>query len=228
MEIMVKSLLLLILTIHLAHADGIEGRWQLIITGQDRLEFGTEQLAGGLQIRWQSVLDFRITEGVFKQGTGTARLLPDILPFSRPPDMFDCHQESGTFASNTGQSFSTPHLRYRSFPMQGRVTGSRVILKPFLEYPGNYYAVLYACKTDKSLGSFWLENAPRIARELSKRQNAQLKAVGPEFNAHIKEVKNIAPGPELEIPLIEGLSFSLSEQYGLRQLHYELIRVEAL
>ncbi len=153
----------------------MDGRWQLEITGHDQLEFGTEHLAGGVRVDWQSVLDFFIEDGVFKQGTGTASLLPQINTVSRPEGMFECQQESGIFANNDGQSFSTPHLRYRAFPMLGEVKQANVRLYPHLDYPGNYYALLYRCKTGNALGSFWLENSPRIARELSKRQNAIVK-----------------------------------------------------
>ena len=140
--------------------------------------------------------------------------------------MFDCHQVSGTFANNNGQSFSTPHLRYRSFPMQGRVIDTAIQLHPRLDYPGNYYAVLYACKTADALGSFWLERSPRIARELSKRQNARVETNGDEYSAHVKEVKNIAPGPELMFPLIDGLNFTVSQEHGMRKLQYLLERIK--
>lgn len=225
MRLTIRSLLLLILTIQPVHADP-DGRWQLTIRGQDQLEFGTEFLAGGLKIKWLSILDFTIQQGVFVQGTGTARLLPEISPISRPEQMFECHQVSGTFANNNGQSFSTPHLRYRSFPMKGKLNEASVQLNPHLDYPGNYYAVLYECKTANSLGSFWLDNSPRIARELSKRQNALVEVKGSDYKANIKEVKNIAPGPELTIPLVDGLQFSVTQEYGLRKLEYRLERIK--
>ena len=221
MKVRIKSLFFLILTIQLAHAD-IDGSWKLTISGQDQLEFGTEHMAGGLTLKWMSVLEFSIKDGLFDHGTGTARLLPEIITTSRPPDMFDCDQVTGTFASNSGQSFSTPHLRYQSFPMLGKVIDDSIRLNPHLDYPGNYYAVLYECKTDNALGSFWLEQSPRIARELSKRQNALLKTNDLTYSANIKEVKTIAPGPEIKLPLIDGLNFSLSQEYGLRKLEYRL------
>lgn len=223
MQLVIKSLFFLILTIQLAHAD-INGRWKLTIAGQDQLEFGTEHMAGGLNIKWMSVLEFTIKHGLFVQGTGTARLQPEIDTTSRPAEMFDCNQVSGTFASNSGQSFSTPHLRYRSFPMLGKVIDQSIRLNPHLDYPGNYYAVLYECKTDNSLGSFWLEQSPRIARELSKRQNAIVKVNNLIYSAHIKEVKTIAPGPEIILPLSDGLNFSVTQEYGLRKLEYRLQR----
>ncbi len=221
---MFRLLILLIVIMQSAHAE-LDGRWLLTISGSDRLEFGTEHLAGGLSIPWQSELEFTIKDGVFQQGTGNARLLADIDTYSRPQDMFDCEQVQGIFASNSGQSFSTPHLRYRAFPMLGQVVSDRVQLKPFLEYPGNYYAVLYECSTDDSRGSFWLDRSPRIARELGKRQNAQLKASESGYSAHIKEVKTIPPGPDIDLPLIDGLQFSLEQDYGLRTLNYTLQRI---
>lgn len=122
-------------------------------------------------------------------------------------------------------SFSTPHLRYKAFPVAGRMVGDTIQLKPFLEYPGNYYAVLYRCETADELGSFWIERAPRIARELSKRQNTITKFEDGIYQAEIKEVKSIPPGPDIEIQLIDGLKFSVTEQYGLRKLEYSLTRV---
>ncbi len=222
---MIRSLLLLILIIQPVHAE-FDGRWQLTILGRDRLEFGTEHLAGGLSLEWESVLAFSIENGLFKQGTGTARLLPDIVAVSRPDGMFACEQVSGTFANNNGQSFSTPHLRYKSFPLLGKVEKTMIRLNPHLDYPGNYYAVLYQCQTNNSLGSFWLEASPRIARELSKRQNALVNAKSGDYSAHVKEVKAIAPGPELEIPLVDGFQFSVTEEYGMRKLDYQLERIK--
>jgi hypothetical protein len=226
MQVILKSLFFLILSIQIVHAD-INGRWKLTISGEDYLEFGTENLAGGLVINWLSNLEFTIRHGLFVQGTGTARLLPGIVGTSRPEDMFDCAQVSGTFANNSGQSFSTPHLRYRSFPMLGKVVDDSIRLNPHLEYPGNYYAVLYECKTRNSLGSFWLEQSPRIARELSKRQNALVDVTEAVYSANIKEVKTIAPGPEMEMPLVDGLSFSVTQEYGLRKLEYRLKKISS-
>jgi len=202
-----------------------DGRWRLTISGQDQIEFGTEHLAGGLHINWQTDLEFSISQGQFTQGTGSAKLDPEVTTFSRPEDMFDCHQVIGSFVSSSGISFSTPHLRFQAFPMTGKVINGKVQLNPFLEYPGNYYAVLYECQTQDSLGSFWLENSPRIARELSKRQDAMLKSDDKTYQASIKQVKNIAPGPEIIIPLQDGYELSLTQEYGLRKLHYQLKRI---
>ncbi len=224
MQPLFRLLILLIVTMQSVHAE-VNGRWLLTITGSDRLEFGTENLAGGLLIPWQSELEFTIKDGIFNQGTGRARLLAEINTYSRPEDMFACEQVKGIFASNSGQSFSTPHLRYQAFPMLGKVVGDRVELKPFLEYPGNYYAVLYECSTSDTRGSFWIDRSPRVARELGKRQNAQVKTSESGYSVNIKEVKTIPPGPDIDLPLIDGLKFSLIEEYGLRTLEYSLQRI---
>ncbi|MCP4076336.1 MAG: hypothetical protein GY744_09145 [Gammaproteobacteria bacterium] len=217
--------LLILLIVSIPPVQAVEnGRWKLTITGFDKIEFGTEKLAGGLNIHWQTELEFKIDDNRFIQGTGVARLLDDITTFSRPAEMFNCELVNGTFASRTGMSFSMPHLRYKAFPLAGKVMHDSVQLKPFLEYPGNYYAVLYQCETTNELGSFWVERSPRVARELSKRQNVMTKFEQGAYQANIKEVISISPGPQIEIPLIDGLSFSLSEQYGLRKLEYSLIR----
>jgi hypothetical protein len=225
MRSLFKSLIFLIISIHLAYAAD-DGRWQLVIDGVDRLEFGTQNLAGGISIGWQSILEFSIEGGQFEQGTGTARLLPEISAYSRPQGMFQCSQVSGTFASRSGMSFSTPHLRYQAFPLSGQIRGERVELVPFLEYPGNYYAVLYQCSTRSEFGDFWFERSPRISRELSKRQDSDLKLKEGEYRARIKEVKGILPGPSVEIPLIDGFALSVEHDYGARRLSYSLRRIE--
>ncbi len=224
MPLALRLLILLIVTMQPVHAQ-VDGRWKLTIEGSDRLEFGTENLAGGLIIPWLSELEFTIKNGVFNQGTGSARLLPDIRAYSRPEEMFECEKVKGIFASNSGQSFSTPHLRYKAFPMLGKVIDGRVQLLPYLEYPGNYYAVLYRCSTSDTRGSFWLERAPRVARELSRRQNAEEEVSDSLYTVKVKEVKTVPPGPDIDLPLIDGLNFTLVEEYGLRKLEYTLRRI---
>ncbi len=220
-----QFLLIGLLGICVAHADR-DGRWQLVISGQDRIEFGTEHLAGGLHIHWQTDLEFLIKHGRFVQGTGTAQLDSEITSYSRPESMFECNQIKGSFVSRNGILFATPHLRFQAFPVAGKVVEENIHLNPSLAYPGNYYAVLYKCLTRDDLGSFWLENSPRIARELGKRQDSTLKTGEDGYQASIREVKTIAPGPEIVLPLKEGFEFSLSEDYGLRQLNYRLQRLE--
>lgn len=219
-----KLLIFLIIIIHQAYAIE-DGRWQLTISGHDQLEFGTQMLAGGLNIGWESILEFSIKDGQFTEGTATARLMPNMSAFSRPPQMFECAQVSGTFASRSGISFSTPHLRYRAFPLNGKVVGDRVQLNPYLEYPGNYYAILYKCSTKNELGDFWLERAPRVSRELGKRQNAQIKAEQGVFSVNIKELKSIPPGSKIEIPLIDGFKMNIEQDTGARQIEYQLHRI---
>jgi hypothetical protein len=72
-----RLLVFLIITIHQAYAIE-DGRWQLTITGQDQLEYGTQMLAGSLNIGWESILEFSIKQGRFEQGASTARLLPNM------------------------------------------------------------------------------------------------------------------------------------------------------
>jgi hypothetical protein len=221
-----RALCLLIVTIQSAHAGDVDGRWQLSIEGEDRLEFGSEMLAGGIRLSWVTVLDFTIENGLFVLGSGVANLHPAIESYSRPEKLFACHDVEGVFASRSGQSFHTPHLRYQSFPVVGRVENGSVQLNPRLDYPGNYYAVLYECTTTSAQGEWWIERSPRIARELGKRQNAQVKREHDTFSANIKEVKTIEPGPDLDLPLIDGLTFSISQDFGLRRMTYHLHRLD--
>ncbi len=55
-------------------------------------------LVGGLNIGWESILEFSIKQGRFEQGTSTARLLPNMSAFSRTPQVFECALVSSTFA----------------------------------------------------------------------------------------------------------------------------------
>lgn len=224
MRQLIKLLIFLIITIHQAYAIE-DGRWQLTISGQDQLEYGTQMLAGGLNIGWESILEFSIKGGQFTEGTATARLLPNMSAFSRPPEMFECAQVSGTFASRSGVSFSTPHLRYQAFPLSGKVVGEYLQLNPYLEYPGNYYAILYQCSTKHELGDFWLERAPRVSGELGRRQNADTKMQDGVFSVNIKELKSIPPGSRLEIPLIDGFKMSMEQDTGGRQVAYQIQRI---
>jgi hypothetical protein len=219
-----KLLILLMLTIQPVYA-GVDGRWKLLISGHDQLEFGSRFLAGGLTLGWQSILDFSIRDGRFEIGTASARLMPNVDAFSNPPAVFDCSQVSGIFANRSGNSFSTPHLRYQAFPLAGRVIDGKVELTPFLEYPGNYYAIMYQCETSDERGANWAEMAPRIGLELGRRQNAQIDVDEGRYTAKIKQVKVIAPGPRLELPLIDGFELAVEENYGARKLRYQLQRV---
>lgn len=228
MHTLKKVLFLLILTISSAYGDinnVVDGRWSLTITGEDRLEFGTQFLAGGLIMRWRSQLEFSIQDAQFNIGTGTAQLLTEVDSHSRPEERFKCEVTSGTFVSKNGQTFTTPHLRYQSFPMQGQVIGEDVLLNPFLEFPGNYYAVLYECSTRDELGDVWISSAPRVGQELGKRQSWQVIQQDGEYAVKIKEIKNILPGPELKMPLQDGLTLTLSEDYGTRVLEIRLQRL---
>jgi len=229
-----KALILLIVAMMptaLSAAPGSpDGRWLLRIEGRDQLEFGLENLAGGIRVRWRSELEFTIESGRFLRGSGRAELLPDIEAVSRPPGFFDCAPSEGVFANRSGQSFEMPHLRYRSFPMRGRLEQRdgawRVILEPDLKYPGNYIAVMYRCSTGNAQAALWLEASPRVARELGKRQNAEVARDSDRFSVSVKEVKTLPPGPLLELPLQMGLEFTLESEYGMRRVVYRLQRLD--
>lgn len=84
---------------------------------------------------------------------------------------------------------------------------------------------MYQCSTQNEPGDVWLELAPRVSRELGKRQSAQIKNEDGVFSMHIKELKNIPPGSTLKIPLIDGFKMSLEQETGARQVEYQLQRV---
>lgn len=89
MQAIVLTLILLIVSIPSAQAVE-NARWILTISGVDKLEFGTEKLAGGLHIEWQTMLEFSIQDGQFKMGTGKVEFVGDITGSSRPEDIFNC------------------------------------------------------------------------------------------------------------------------------------------
>jgi len=217
--------LLIFLPAFASIAQNIDGQWQLKITGKDQLEYGTQKLAGGLLMSWQTVIDFEIQQGQFLQGSGKTNLLPEILPFSRPDNMFQCKSIAGVYATRSGRSVEMPRLRYQGFPVAGEVVQNKVRLVPYIEYPGNHYAVMYQCETSDGLGEFWQDSAPRIATELSKRQNAISTFNGQVYSVKVKEVKNLPPGVELTIPLQSGWQIELNREYGARQVEYQLIKL---
>lgn len=223
MRIIILALIFFPVAVQAALSE--DGIWELLINGEDRLEFGTEFLAGGVQIHWRSNLRFEIRQGQFVRGSGTAELNSEVEPFSRPSGRFDCALQQGVFASKNGISFKMPHLRYRSFPVSGTVSGSTIELQPDFDYPGNYYAILYACETLDESGVFWLQSGERFARELGKRQSSITQVDQELFKVSVKEVKPIEPGETLSVPLQNGLQFDFSSEAEGRQLKYHLQKV---
>lgn len=193
-----------LLGLSLAVADS-DGRWRLTLDGSDRLAFGTRILAGGIIIGWQSVLEFQIRDGAFVQGSGRSRIVGDESPYSRPEGMFQCVQERGTFAAAGGKLSSTPHLRYRAFPVEGAVeAGDTVHLVPMMDFPGNYVAAIYRCETRNTLGDIWTARGDLVGRELGLRQNSSVELEAGVYSARVKEVRQISPDGELRLPLREG------------------------
>lgn len=213
-----------------AKADAIDGEWELRINGKDNLEFGTQFLAGGLTVKWTVSLLFRVKDGQYILGTGIAKLNSNVEPFSRPEKLFECDNIPGTYVSRNGQIFKTPHLRYLSFPVSGQVQlkkpNSPTMMKLVhgMEYPGNYYGVLFECKTKNDLGENWLVQSPRVSKEKASRQSIDTHEADGFYVAKIKQVKAVAPGPELMIPMIDQWQMTFSDSFGESSYHYQLIR----
>lgn len=211
-------------------ADSVDGQWEFVINGKDNLEFGTQFLAGGLTVSWTTTLLFTVKNGQFLLGTGKAQLHSNIEAFSRPEHTFTCDKIPGTYVSKNGLIFETPHLRYVSFPVSGQTQlkkkGEPIMMKLVhgMDYPGNYYGVLFECKTDKALGKNWLEQSPRVSKEKASRQSIDTKKENGFYIAKVKQVKSVAPGPELEIPLIDRWEMTLSDSFGESSLNYKLFR----
>lgn len=211
-----------------SHADSIDGDWALSIKGKDNLEFGTQFLAGGLILNWTTTLLFSIKDGQFVLGTGLAELSSNITSFSRPENLIKCKTSSGTYVSQNGQIFKTPHLRYIRFPVSGQAQlkkmNSPIMMKLVhgMEYPGNYYGVLFECKTKDGLGQAWLDQGPKVSKEKASRQSIETQIVNGFYIAKVKQVKAVAPGPELIIPMINHWQMTLSDSFGESTLQYQL------
>ena len=221
---------LLLLLSAVASADSIDGEWELRINGKDNLEFGTQFLAGGLTVNWSTTLSFQVTNGQFMMGSGIAKLDSNVESFSRPENLFECNNIYGTYVSGNGHIFKTPHLRYISFPVSGQTQlkqkNSPIMMKLVhgMEYPGNYYGVLFECKTQDSLGKTWLERSPRVSKEKASRQSIDTKKIDDFYVAKVKQVKAVAPGPELMIPMIDQWQMTLSDSFGQSIFHYRLLK----
>lgn len=228
---MIKLLIVsLFLFVNSVSADVNDGNWELRISGKDNLEFGSEFLAGGLTVNWTTSIIFKIVDGHFFSGTGIANLDKSAVPYSRPEGIFTCNKISGTYVSKNGQIFETPHLRYVSFPVTGQVqlkqkeSPHMIKLKHGMDYPGNYYGMLFECNTENDLGKIWLERSPRVSKEKASRQSIEINKIDKMYSAKIKQVKSVSPGAEIMIPLIDQWQMSFSDSFDESHVKYQLIK----
>lgn len=207
----------------------LDGDWILEIKGKDQLEFGSQFLASGVIVEWQSDLIFSIKNGVLSSATGISVLKPEIKTYSRPENVFNCQIINGSYVSKSGQYYKTPHLRYERYPVTGNVIdNSRAISKIRLihgmDYPGNYYGVLFSCETEEEVGKIWLSQSPRVSKERGSRQSISVETSNNLFQAKVKQVKEIQPGSELVLPLIDGWEMSSSDAFGSTHVSYSLTK----
>lgn len=208
----------------LAHASS-DGMWRLTINGTSLFFYGTRVLTAGLEQDWRVVIDFQVKGNHFSVGSGKASLVGNPRPFSRPEGMFYCESTSGVYLDRGLHEVNTPHMRYKGFPVSGRITNKRVTLQPDVEYIGNFIAMMYECKTRSSVGDVWLERGRRSAIERAKRQDATRHYENNSYRVNVRELKFVEPRGPLTIPLIDGLSFSQSDQASFTE---KTIRLERL
>lgn len=209
----------------------LNGDWELKITGQDKLEFGTQFLSSGVIVNWQVNLLFSIENEQFKTGTAFAELDKEIQQFSLPEKTFTCQKEEGSYVSKSGQIFQTPHLRYKRFPITAVVKPlingiQNIFIQHGMDYPGNYYGLLFECKTEHDFGKNWLQQGPRNSKERGSRQSIHTSFDGQSYKVKIKQVKEIAPGSKLEIPLINHWSMIQNSTFDDTKLKFELLKVK--
>ncbi len=92
-----------------------------------------------------------------------------------------------------------------------------------MEYPGNYYGVLFECKTQHDFGKNWLIQGQRVSKEKASRQSIETHR-DEFYSAKVKQVKAVAPGPELMIPMIHQWEMTISDSFGESSLQYQLLR----
>ena len=190
----------------------VNGDWRLTITGQSLFFFGTRMLTAGLTQDWQVVIDFQLKNNQFDLGTGNARLVGEPVPYSHPKGMFQCQSIEGVYLDRGLHEVTTPHIRYAGFPVAGQVNAGKLTLKPDVEYIGNFIAMMFACTTREDLGDVWHDRGRLSLLERGKRQDAKLSVDEGVYSVNAKEVQFVEPRGEIELPLIDGLSFTQFDQ----------------
>lgn len=209
-----------------AIADDINGEWRLSITGNNLFFFGTRMLTAGVKQDWEVIIDFQVTNNQFDIGTGNARLIGSPVPYSNPEGMFECVTIEGIYLDRGLHEVSTPHLRYAGFPVAGLITNGQLLLKPDVEYIGNFLAMMYECSTTNILGEVWHDRGRLSSLERLKRQDAKLSVEQDRFGVSVKELQFVEPRGEFELPLQDGLEIRQSDQASYAVKTYRLTHVK--
>ena len=209
-----------------APALASDGRWRLSIEGHQAFVFGEAFLGGGVRMRWEAVIEFRVRQGQYESGSGRARWLEPAEPISRPEGWFDCRQVEGSYLDSNLRLHETPRVRFAAFPVAGAVSNGRVTLDPGYEPPGNYLAVTYGCETDEPAADNWFGFAERGKQVLGKRQDVETQHDGDRRSARIREVASLPPEGALDLPLRDGWAFSQGSDDSDRAVRFMLRRLE--
>ena len=201
-----------------------DGAWRLKISGSNLFFYGTRMLTAGVRQDWEVDIEFSIKNGGFEVGSGTGRLLGEPKPYSKPEHMFQCTAIDGSYLDRGLNIVSTPRMRYQGFPLAGEVAGGQVVLRPGVEYIGNFIAMIYECSTADPLAEVWLERGRRSAIERAKRLGATPRIEGGRTIVRVKEVQPIAPRGVIELPLVDGYRFYLQDQAALSEWMYVLTK----
>lgn len=206
-------------------AEDLNGEWRLSISGANLFFFGTRMLTAGLTQDWEVIIEFQVKNNQFDLGTGNARLIGKPEPFSRPEGMFECRSTDGVYLDRGLHEVSTPHMRYAGFPVAGQIRNGQVLLKPDVEYIGNFIAMMYECSTRDELGDVWHDRGRLSSVERSKRLDAKLTVENERYQVKVKELQFVEPRGEFEIPLQDGLEIRLTDQASFGDKTFKLVRI---
>ena len=221
--LLLHAILLLPLTVF---AEDLNGEWRLSITGTNLFFYGTRMLTAGLIQDWEVVIDFQVKNNQFDLGTGSARLIGEPQPFSRPEGMFECRSTDGVYLDRGLHEVGTPHIRYAGFPVAGQVSNGQVLLKPDVQYIGNFIAMMYECSTGDDLGDVWHDRGRLSALERSKRLDAKRSVENEVYKVNVKELQFVEPRGEFEIPLQDGLEIRQTDQASFADKTLRLARIK--
>jgi len=218
-------LCLMVLAAGTAAADDGEERWTLTLSGHHSYFFGEGGFGGGIRVPWEVVIEFGISAGHYRLGSGRARWLDKVEPLSGPAGWFDCRLVDGTYLDSSLTLHETPRVRFAAFPVAGEVRDGRIALHPGYRPPGNYLAITYECETDPSVAENWLARAELGKQILGKRQDAEKRRDGARQVVRVREVATLPPESSIDLPLQDGWALTLGAPDGARSTFMELRRL---
>jgi hypothetical protein len=207
-----------------AGADDTDGRWRLTISGHMTFVYGDRILAGGLRIRWETVIDFSVGDGQYRLGQGRSRWMPPAESYSKPPGWFRCELTDGTYLDRSLSLQDTPWVRYQAFPVAGAVDDGQIVLRADLDATGNYLALTYRCESRNPAAEDWFAFASRGRQEQGRRQDAVRQVEGDYRSVQIREVGPLPPAGTLTMPLRAGWFLTIGGDDELDAVTYRLER----